>query len=93
LEAAFKQETKHLRNKLIWKCKTSAIEPPLFNSVETWILTVRNFSLDEILTKIVGTDDNIHRLLKAVYSNAPKDLITYWGGHPNMLLEAMGKHL
>jgi hypothetical protein len=27
-----------------------------------------------------------------VYSNTPKDLITYWGGHPNLLLEAMGKH-
>ena len=37
-------------------------------------------------------DENIHRLLEAVYSNTPKDLITYWGGHPKLLLEAMGKH-
>ena len=51
-----------------------------------------NFSVDEILNEIVGMDDNIHRLLEAVYSNTPKDLITYWSGHPNLLLEAMGKH-
>ena len=85
-------ETKHLHNKLVWECKKSAIEPPLFDSVKTWILTARNFSLDEVLTEIVGMDDNIHRLLEAVYSNTPKDLITYWSGHPNLLLEAMGKH-
>jgi hypothetical protein len=68
------------------------IEPPSFKSVETWILTARNFSVDEVLTEIIGTDDNIHRLLEAVYSNTPKDLITYWSEHPNLLLEAMGKH-
>ena len=27
-----------------------------------------------------------------MYSNTPKDLITCWGGHPKLLLEAMGKH-
>ena len=37
-------------------------------------------------------DDNICRLLEAMYSNSPKDLITNWGGHPNLLLEAMGNY-
>ena len=27
-----------------------------------------------------------------MYSNTPKDLSTYGGGHPKLLLEAMGKH-
>ncbi len=58
-------ETEYLHNKLIRECKKSVIKLPLFNSVETWILA-RNFSLDEILTEIVGMDDNIHRLLEAV---------------------------
>ena len=45
------------------------------------------------MNEIIGMDDNIHRLLGAVYSNTRKDLITYWGGHPKLLLEVMGKHL
>ena len=85
-------KTKHLHNKLVRECKKSVIDPPSFKSVENWILTARNFSVDEVLTEIVGTDDNIHGLLEAAYSNTPKDLLTYWSGHPNLLLEAMGKH-
>ncbi len=27
-----------------------------------------------------------------MYSNTPRDLITFWGGHPKLWLEAMGKH-
>jgi hypothetical protein len=53
-----------------------------FNSVKAWILTARYFSFNEIMNEIIGMDDNIHRLLEAMYSNTPKDLITYWGGHP-----------
>jgi hypothetical protein len=53
-------ETKHIHNKLVWECKKSAIEPPSFKSVETWILHARNFSVDEFLTQIVGMDDSIH---------------------------------
>ena len=68
------------------------IDPPSFKSVKNWILTARNFSVHEVFTEIVGTDYKIHQLLEAVYSNTPKDLITYWSGHPNLLLEAMGKH-
>ncbi len=68
------------------------IEPPSFKSVETWILAARNFSIDEVLTEIFGTDDTIQQLLEAAHSNTPKDLITYWSGYPNLLLEAMGKH-
>ena len=52
----------------------------------------QELSLHEVFTEIVGTDYKIHRLLEAVYSNTPKDLITYWSEHPNLLLEAMGKH-
>jgi len=48
--------------------------------------------VDEILNEIVGIDNNIQRLLEAMYSNNPKHLITYLGGHPNLLLEAMGNH-
>ena len=44
------------------------------------------------MNEIIGMHDNIHRLLQAMYSNTPKDLITYWGGHPKLLLEAMEKH-
>jgi hypothetical protein len=44
------------------------------------------------MNEIIGMDDNIHQLLQAMYSNTPKDLITYWDGHPKLLLEAMGKH-
>ena len=44
------------------------------------------------LNEVVGMDDNIHRFLEAMYSSTPKDLITYWGGHPNLLLEAMRNH-
>ena len=54
-------ETKYLHNKLIQECKKSAIEPPALNSVKTWILIARNFSLDEIMHEITGMDDNIHR--------------------------------
>jgi hypothetical protein len=85
-------DTKYLYDKLVQECKTSEIEPPSLNSVKSWIFAVRNFSVDEILNEIVGMDDDIHRLLVAMYSNTPKDLITYWGGHPNLLLEAMGNH-
>ncbi len=53
---------------------------------------MQNFSVDEILNEIVGMDDNIHWLLVAMYSNTLKDLITYKGGHPDLLLEAMGNH-
>ena len=56
------------------------------------MLTARNFSLDEIMNKIIGMGDKIHQLLQAMYSNTPKDLIPYWGGHPKVLLEAMGKY-
>jgi len=38
-----------------------------------------NFSIDEIVTEIIGTDENIFGLLEAIQSNTPKDLITYWG--------------
>ena len=85
-------DAKYLHDKLVRECKKSEIEPPSLNSVETRILASWNFSIDEILNEIVGMDDNIHRLLEAMYSNTPKDLITYWGGHPNLLLEAMGNH-
>ena len=44
------------------------------------------------MNEIIGMDDNIHQLLEAIHSNTPKDLITYSGGHPNLLLEAVGKH-
>jgi hypothetical protein len=27
-----------------------------------------------------------------MYSNIPKDLITYWGEHPKLMLEPMGNH-
>ena len=27
-----------------------------------------------------------------MYSNIPKDLITYWGGHPKLMVEPMGNH-
>jgi hypothetical protein len=27
-----------------------------------------------------------------MYLSTPKDQITYWGGHPNLLLEAMGNY-
>ena len=85
------RETEYLHIKLIRECKKSAIEPPSLSSVQTWIHIVRNFSLDEIMNEIIGLDDNIYRLLEAMYSNTPKDLITYWGGHPKLLLEAMGE--
>ena len=85
-------DAKYLHDKLVQECKKSEIEPPSLNSVKTWIFATWNFSVDEILNEIVGMDDNIHRLLEAMYSNTPKDLITYWGGHPNLLLEAMGNH-
>ena len=85
-------ETEHLHNKLVRECKKSVIDPPSFKSVKNWILTARNFSVDEVLNEIVGTDYKIHSLLEAVYSNTPKDLITYQDGHQNLLLEAMGKH-
>ena len=52
----------------------------------------QDFSLDEIMNEIIGMDDNIHRLLAGNVLNTPKDPITYWDGHPNLLLEAMGKH-
>jgi hypothetical protein len=45
------------------------------------------------MNEIIGMDDNLYRLLEAMYSNTPRDLITYWGGHPKLLLETMEKHL
>ena len=44
------------------------------------------------MNEIIGMDDNIYRLLEAIYSNTPRDLITYWSGHPKLLLGTMGKH-
>ncbi len=85
-------ETEYLHNKLIRECKKSAIEPPSLSSVQTWIHNVRNFSLYEIMNEIIGMDDNIYRLLEAMYSNTPRDLITFWGGHSKLLLETMEKH-
>ena len=71
----------------------SAIEPPSLNSVETWIFALQTFLVDEIVTEIVGIDENINRLLEAIYSNTPKDLITYWGGHLTLLQKTLGNHL
>ena len=85
-------ETEYLHNKLIRECKKSAIEPSSLSSVETWIHNARIFCLYEIMNEIIGMDDNIYRLLEAMYSNTPRDLITYWAGHPKLLLETMGKH-
>ncbi len=45
------------------------------------------------MNEIIGMDDNIYRLLEAMYSNTPKDIIAYWGGHSKLLLEAMGNTL
>ena len=44
------------------------------------------------MNDIIGMDDNIYRLLEAMYSNTPGDLITYWGRHLKLLLETMGKY-
>jgi hypothetical protein len=44
------------------------------------------------MNEIIGMDDNIYQLLEAMYSNTPRDLITFWGGHPKLLLETMEKH-
>ena len=85
-------DTKYLYDKLIRECAESAIEPPSLKSVETWIMVARKFSIDEIVNEIVGTDENIFGLLEALHSNTPKDLITYWGGHPKLLLKTMGDH-
>ena len=52
----------------------------------------RNFSIDEIVNEIVGTDEKIFGLLEALHSNTPKDLNTYWGRHPKLLLKTMGDH-
>ena len=49
-------------------------------------------SIDEIVNEIIGRDENIFGLLEALHSNTPKDLITYWGRHPKMLLKTMGDH-
>jgi hypothetical protein len=70
----------------------SDYEPPSLKSVKTWIMVARKFSIDEIVNEIVGTDENIFGLLEALHSNTPKDLITYWGGHPKLLLKTMGDH-
>ena len=51
-----------------------------------------NFSIDEIVTEIIGTDENIFGLLEAIHSNTPKDSITYWGRHQKLLLETVGNH-
>jgi hypothetical protein len=85
-------DAKYLYDKLVQECKMLEIESPSLNLVKTWVLAARNFSIDEILNEKVGVDDNIHQLLEAMYSNTPTDQITYWGGHPNLLLEAMGNH-
>jgi hypothetical protein len=53
---------------------------------------MQNISVDEVMNEIVVMADNIHQLLEKMYSNTPKVLITYWDGHPNLLLEAMGNH-
>jgi hypothetical protein len=37
-------------------------------------------------------DYNIYQLLEAMYSNTPRDLITFWDVHPKLLLETMEKH-
>ena len=83
-------DAEYLHDKLVRECKKSAIELPPLNSVAMWIFAVRNFSVDEILNEIVGMDHTIHQLPEAMYLSTPKDQITYWGGHPNLLLEAMG---
>ena len=44
------------------------------------------------MNEIVGTDENIFGLLEALHSNTPKDLTTYWGLHPKLLLKTMGDH-
>jgi hypothetical protein len=85
-------ETEYLHNKLIRECKKSAIEPPSLSSVQTWIDNARDCSLYEIMNEIIGMDDNIYQLLEAMYSNTPRDLITFWGRHPKLLLETMEKH-
>jgi hypothetical protein len=54
-------ETEYLHNKLIRECKKSAIEPPSLSSVQTWIDSVRDFSLYEIMNEIIGMDDNIYQ--------------------------------
>ena len=87
-----KTDAKYLYDKLIRECAESAIEPPSLKSVETWIMVARNLSIDEIVNEIVGTDENIFGLLEALHSNTPKDLITYWGRHPKLLLKTMGDH-
>jgi hypothetical protein len=53
-------DAEYLHDKLVRECKTSEIEPPSLNSVETWIFAMRNCSFDEIQNEIVGMDDNIH---------------------------------
>ena len=50
---------KYLYDKLIRECAESAIEPPSLKSVKTWILVAWNFSIDEIVNNIIGTDENI----------------------------------
>lgn len=85
-------DAKTLYDKLIRECAESAMESPSLKSVETWILVARNFSIDEIVNEIVGRDENIFGLLEALHSNTPKDLITYWGRHPKLLLKTMGDH-
>ena len=59
-----------------------------------WNMDTRHseLSIDEIVNEIVGTDENIFGLLEALHSNTPKDLITYWGWHPKLLLKTMGDH-
>ena len=52
-------DAKYLYDNLIRECAESAIESPSLKSVETWILVARNFSIDEIVNEIVGTDENI----------------------------------
>jgi len=83
-------DAKNLYDKLIRECAESAMEPPSLESVETWIMVARNFSIDEIVNEIIDSDEKIFGLLEALHSNSPKDLITYWGRHPEMLLRTMG---
>ena len=51
-------DAKYLYDKLIRECAESAIEPPSLKSVKTWIMVARNFSIDEIVNEIIGTDEN-----------------------------------
>ncbi len=53
---------------------------------------MQNLLVDEMVTQIVGMDEIINHFWVAMYSNTPKALTTYWGGHPKLLLETLGNH-